>query len=376
MRALAKTKVWQKVEYIYKLEELQMKVNLTPIRRFFPAAIFEENKKINQSNLNSSTDKNTNNEDQPVDLDSYYQAPFPHLGMPIPELKIRDNNRLILFEACLEFLNKKHSLTTSGIFRINSGKIAVHQFLKCLESINTNNFSKYSMSASSEKSVIHFNLMNSFNNVEIKPRVLSEAGTENSLSIVEEQEDEPTIETQNSLDLSSFSIGVEHSLENSTSLEVTNPPEIKNIIPSNVSAKFHNQPITYNVDNVHIVAGILKIFLKELPVSLLNPDKMEVIQDFYYDVIKKDSKDSKNPNKNVNLTSFLTQTFPENATEILQIFRLLQKVQNFQHVNKMSAKNLATVFGPILCVPSCLSQMTKRLFMLIEFYEFVIVNLD
>ncbi|RXM96130.1 Rho GTPase-activating protein 24, partial [Acipenser ruthenus] len=97
--------------------------------------------------------------------------------------------------------------------------------------------------------------------------------------------------------------------------------------------------------DVHTVASLLKLYLRELPEPLVPFSKYE---DFL--LCAKLLAGGKEQGL-VELKTLLQQLPNANFCLLHYICRLLDEVQFYSHINKMSATNLATVFGPNILRP-------------------------
>ncbi|MEE6460066.1 hypothetical protein FKM82_000852 [Ascaphus truei] len=104
--------------------------------------------------------------------------------------------------------------------------------------------------------------------------------------------------------------------------------------------------------DVHTVASLLKLYLRELPEPVISYSKYE---DFL-SCAKQLSKDEESGL--VELVKQVKSLPPVNYNLLKYICRFLDEVQSYSGVNKMSVQNLATVFGPNILRPKVEDPMT------------------
>ncbi|KAI9729055.1 MAG: hypothetical protein M1828_000140 [Chrysothrix sp. TS-e1954] len=96
--------------------------------------------------------------------------------------------------------------------------------------------------------------------------------------------------------------------------------------------------------DVHAVASLLKLYLRELPESVLT-------RELHLDFVK--VIDLENNAQKITAVNFLVHSMPEPNVELLRaLSRLLIAVVGNSGVNKMTARNVAIVFAPTLNIPS------------------------
>ncbi|KAJ8099652.1 hypothetical protein POJ06DRAFT_114059 [Lipomyces tetrasporus] len=101
--------------------------------------------------------------------------------------------------------------------------------------------------------------------------------------------------------------------------------------------------------DVHAVAGLLKLYLRELPTNVLTEDlKVEFVQSIEI------------PNRQSRLHMFyvlLRQLPPENYSLLKALSRFLIKIVDKSNQNKMNIRNIGIVFAPTLNISNALVQM-------------------
>lgn len=123
MKPLVSDKVWRKITYIYQLSNLNEHIPLSRFRETIPTQIFTTDKTFSQNDNNAI-----------VDLPKY-----GHIGVSLKSLKERDQGKLVLFDACLKFL-QLYGEGVEGIFRINPDRAKMFGILKGLEEHNQMSF--------------------------------------------------------------------------------------------------------------------------------------------------------------------------------------------------------------------------------------------
>ncbi|XP_053559361.1 rho GTPase-activating protein 24 isoform X6 [Bombina bombina] len=104
--------------------------------------------------------------------------------------------------------------------------------------------------------------------------------------------------------------------------------------------------------DIHTVASLLKLYLRELPEPVIPFSK-------YEDFINCAKQLSKEEEAGVaELTKQVKSLPPVNYNLLKYICRFLDEVQSYAGVNKMSVQNLATVFGPNILRPKIEDPMT------------------
>jgi hypothetical protein len=104
--------------------------------------------------------------------------------------------------------------------------------------------------------------------------------------------------------------------------------------------EFPEDPLT-----CHVVAGVLKLFLRELPTPLLT----FVLYDSLIALIDKEEELSEDK---VGALDELLSSLPESNRHLLrELLLLLSEVMKYSETNCMTANNLATVIGPALLWP-------------------------
>ncbi|XP_059500095.1 active breakpoint cluster region-related protein-like, partial [Stegostoma tigrinum] len=99
------------------------------------------------------------------------------------------------------------------------------------------------------------------------------------------------------------------------------------------------EAVTKLKDNdIHVVAGTLKLYLRELPEPLLTH---ELIPSFVSAAAQEDPAEKDNQ-----MVSLLHQLPEANLNTFIYMMKHLKTVSAHEEVNKMSLHNLATVFGP------------------------------
>jgi hypothetical protein len=93
--------------------------------------------------------------------------------------------------------------------------------------------------------------------------------------------------------------------------------------------------------DVHAVAGLLKLYLRELPEPLFP-------YEFYTDVLETHSKDTDQQQKVQRLKEIVTRLPEENQIILRYLCGFLARVVEFSSVNKMNKQNLGIIFGPNL----------------------------
>ncbi|KAJ3131163.1 hypothetical protein HK100_006709 [Physocladia obscura] len=120
--------------------------------------------------------------------------------------------------------------------------------------------------------------------------------------------------------------------------------QLKNLFNSDSDVDLLNDTIT-NIDmvDVHAVAGLLKLYLRDLPAPILTV----ALQKEFVDIAKLDDR-----NDRVIELCRLTKKLPKpNYTLLATIMSHLIQIAQASHVNKMTARNLCIVFSPTLNIP-------------------------
>ena len=96
--------------------------------------------------------------------------------------------------------------------------------------------------------------------------------------------------------------------------------------------------------DIHSVAGTLKLYLRDLPESLVTTPIYQKMFEAFSNIPAHDSEAKKNA-----LLGFFSQV-PHNPNQACVVFLIehIVKVSNYEQQNKMSLHNLATVFGPTM----------------------------
>uniref|UniRef100_UPI00398E5316 active breakpoint cluster region-related protein-like n=1 Tax=Pristiophorus japonicus TaxID=55135 RepID=UPI00398E5316 len=95
--------------------------------------------------------------------------------------------------------------------------------------------------------------------------------------------------------------------------------------------------------DIHVVAGTLKLYLRELPEPLLTDGLIPS----FVDAVALEQPVAKEKR----MTSLLNQLPQPNLNTFLYLMQHLKRVTEHEEVNKMTLHNLATVFGPSLLRP-------------------------
>ncbi|KAJ3085755.1 hypothetical protein HK100_008936, partial [Physocladia obscura] len=120
--------------------------------------------------------------------------------------------------------------------------------------------------------------------------------------------------------------------------------QLKNLFNSESDVDLLNGA-TANIDkvDVHAVAGLLKLYLRDLPAPVLTV----ALQTEFVDVAKLDDR-----NDRVTELCRLTKKLPKsNYTLLTTIMSHLIQIAQASHVNKMTTRNLCIVFSPTLNIP-------------------------
>ncbi|KYQ99745.1 RhoGAP domain-containing protein [Tieghemostelium lacteum] len=96
-----------------------------------------------------------------------------------------------------------------------------------------------------------------------------------------------------------------------------------------------------DVEDVHTVAGLLKLYLRELPQPLFPFDTYSS----FIEIIKGDAP---KPQKIESLKLLISLLPPANKALTKHLFKFLSKVLQNSHINKMTAVNISIVFAPNL----------------------------
>uniref|UniRef100_A0A4W3HXW8 Rho GTPase-activating protein 24 n=1 Tax=Callorhinchus milii TaxID=7868 RepID=A0A4W3HXW8_CALMI len=105
------------------------------------------------------------------------------------------------------------------------------------------------------------------------------------------------------------------------------------------------KPLFDSNTDVHTVASLLKLYLRELPEPVIPYAKY----DEFLSSAKLFTKDEENGMKE--LTKQVKTLPPVNFNLLKYTCRFLDEVQSYSDINKMSVQNLATVFGPNILRP-------------------------
>ncbi|CAN7994418.1 unnamed protein product [Ixodes pacificus] len=113
------------------------------------------------------------------------------------------------------------------------------------------------------------------------------------------------------------------------------------LIPASALFFFTGKEVDFSAyENVHVAAVILKTFLRELEEPLLTFDLYEEVMRF---------QELDQSEKLAQARALLLERLPEDNYELLKyIVEFLAKVIDRSDLNKMTASNLAIVFGPNL----------------------------
>ncbi|XP_065334230.1 active breakpoint cluster region-related protein [Cloeon dipterum] len=106
--------------------------------------------------------------------------------------------------------------------------------------------------------------------------------------------------------------------------------------------------------DIHSVTGILKLYLRELPEALFT----DALYPKLFEIINSSEMDASS--KRQNLITMFRQLSSQNQQIVLFLLAHMSKVNQQEHVNKMSLHNLATVFGPTLLRPCSNSNQQHR----------------
>ncbi|XP_065336059.1 active breakpoint cluster region-related protein-like [Cloeon dipterum] len=106
--------------------------------------------------------------------------------------------------------------------------------------------------------------------------------------------------------------------------------------------------------DIHSVTGILKLYLRELPEALFT----DALYPKLFEIINSSEMDASS--KRQNLITMFRQLSSQNQQIVLFLLAHMSKVNQQEHVNKMSLHYLATVFGPTLPRPCSNSNQQHR----------------
>jgi hypothetical protein len=121
-----------------------------------------------------------------------------------------------------------------------------------------------------------------------------------------------------------------------------------------------------NIDNPHLVSGILKLFLRELPEPLLTFAK--------YDEFMRAGKIS--GNEKINVLKNLVASLPEaHRLSLQRVLYTCVQIDAKKEINKMDAHNLATVLGPNLVYPKDINERASTMIQDMESANTIVVSL-
>lgn len=108
-------------------------------------------------------------------------------------------------------------------------------------------------------------------------------------------------------------------------------------------------------EDEHTVAGLLKLFLRELP-------EPPIPHALYSSVLQLDKISDKN--EKIDHLREIMHKLPEHNYFLLQCMCcLLQRITRFSHINMMKETNLAIVFGPVFAYPPTSLNVSKQQFL-------------
>ncbi|CAG0922883.1 unnamed protein product [Notodromas monacha] len=129
-----------------------------------------------------------------------------------------------------------------------------------------------------------------------------------------------------------------------------------------------NRGEDFEFTDVHVAAVILKKFLRELREPLMTFELFPDIVDFH--ALPRDERLDK-------VKEIILNKLPEGNYLVLKyIVQFLVKVMDFSDLNKMTASNLAVVFGPNLVWSSNEQMSLHSISPIVSFFDFVLTNHD
>lgn len=118
--------------------------------------------------------------------------------------------------------------------------------------------------------------------------------------------------------------------------------------------------------NVHVIAGLLKSFLRDLSEPLLTYELYEDITSFL---------DWPKEERSRNVTQLIREKLPEENYELFKyLVEFLVKVMDCEDLNKMTSSNLAIVFGPNLIWSRHAQMSLEEINPINAFVDFVLQN--
>ncbi|XP_063708308.1 beta-chimaerin [Culicoides brevitarsis] len=112
-----------------------------------------------------------------------------------------------------------------------------------------------------------------------------------------------------------------------------------------------------SVSNINVVASILKMYLRLLPIPLITYQAYPALID---------ASNKATPAEQIDFTKKALPLLPSSHFKCLKyMIEHLQKVAEYQEVNKMSEHNLGTVFAPtLIAFPSGMTDLSQEIFLL------------
>lgn len=112
---------------------------------------------------------------------------------------------------------------------------------------------------------------------------------------------------------------------------------------SAIDANFVKPPMPHEYQDVHVVASVLKAYLRSLPEPLLT-------YGFYNDFMEA-SQINNDQHRKAKILNIINQLPPGNHANLKYLMKFLSKLSEKQHQNKMSTQNIAIVMSPNLLWP-------------------------
>jgi len=103
----------------------------------------------------------------------------------------------------------------------------------------------------------------------------------------------------------------------------------------------------------HVVSGLLKLWLKNLPTPLLTVE--------FYETFISLSEKTEDAEFLTYLSALIFKLPDENQALLQELLRFLHDMTNYEQETKMNAYNLATVIGPCILLPKDSSDSMKQL---------------
>jgi len=114
------------------------------------------------------------------------------------------------------------------------------------------------------------------------------------------------------------------------------------------------------VDNVHLITGLVKMFFKDLKEPLISEGLLMKLSTFVEEEQSSKKRDSSLRRKDYSEIFMSGEVKPSHRRTLVQLLKHLDKVEKHQSRNKMTKENLAIVLGPTLSrIPANTLDMKK-----------------